>query len=148
MYSISIKSICYIVPCNYIGGVKVQTITIVVFKPDIYAVNSVNCTQFYLPPNRSVTKTSSNTNWFCFHACSCVSINCPTSVVDVVVMWLGGNFVVGYIIYRHTDLKNNFKKYAERSYILCLIKSRHYQNLFYIDKSTIKCHPLGEFCMV
>lgn len=90
----------------YINGKNAQTIDVVVFKLDIYAVYAVVSTQIYLPPHDMVRKTSSNTYCACLHAGCCVSVNCSTSIVIVVRMWLGRNFVVGYIIYRWKNIKS------------------------------------------
>lgn len=41
-----------IIQCNmYINGTKVQTITVIVSKLDVYAVNAVHCTKIYFPPH-------------------------------------------------------------------------------------------------
>lgn len=72
----------------------------VVFKQDVYSVYAKYSTKVHFPPNCFAGRSWSYR--ICSHTRRCISINCVTSVITDACrgVWLGCNFVVGYIVFR------------------------------------------------
>lgn len=83
---------------NCVYSIIVHTVTVVTFKLEVYTVNAGHSTKIHFPPRCFVRITV--TYWIRPHTSRRVSINCVTSFVTlgIINVWLGGNFVVGYII--------------------------------------------------
>lgn len=88
----------------------IHTKTVVVFKQNVYSVYIYYFTKIHFPPNCFVGRCSSYL--FCPHTGRYISINCVSSAVadTCIGVWLCGNFVEGYVIFRWNKTLNYFSK--------------------------------------
>lgn len=114
--------------------IKEPTVTIVVFKQNVYAMNAIHSAKIHLPPHCLFRTVCSY--WKCLHTRCCVSINCITCISTRGCfvfrgMWLSGQFLVRYVILKYTNKTKIWLKSTQWQYITLFIPAKMFFTIWF-----------------